>query len=421
MANVNPSEPAATLRTDLARWAAWLTGMTPESPLSPSEVWALVSAHCDIDFLRKVSIRLQRFLQGTGELSPLELYSALEQCTPLILFHLLPRRGKRNRYHSGIQQSYGDHNRLLLLGIEKLQTGDLNWFKTRNEGGDTIDENALGGVLKLDVVSFSDKTAQVALWVAASLHDFGKLGGTEFGLDAEDAVFLAKPILDELVPTENRELVEFVIRNHDLIEYTRTGETPRAFIARQLQALPAQDRARALVFLGIVQLAGAASLGEGRLNARKLSICEECTTGVIISDTTIETRLAMLLRGESAEEHGANASRVHDFLRNRPAAQQGRLRRFLDMTVLRGWVQASAAIDRKISTATEGDLFRLDLLTTLSEVSEEVENPHFLVLTERGAEELLNNCGSMTRAEVSQVAANAKRLVLLSGSTAAVI
>ena len=54
------------------------------------------------------------------DLTGLELYYALERSTPLLQFHAILRDGPQNRDGSGLQQSYGDHNRLLMLGLDKL-------------------------------------------------------------------------------------------------------------------------------------------------------------------------------------------------------------------------------------------------------------------------------------------------------------
>jgi hypothetical protein len=61
-----------------------------------------------------------------------ETFSDLEGSSLLFLMNLIPRKNHRNRYPTGLQQSYGDHNRLMMLGIDKLATGDWNWLLLRS-------------------------------------------------------------------------------------------------------------------------------------------------------------------------------------------------------------------------------------------------------------------------------------------------
>lgn len=61
---------------------------------------------------------LDCFERGRRPLSGLQLYYFLEAATPLLEFHTMLRPGPQNRMRSVLAQSYGDHNRLLLLGLK---------------------------------------------------------------------------------------------------------------------------------------------------------------------------------------------------------------------------------------------------------------------------------------------------------------
>jgi hypothetical protein len=54
-------------------------------------------------------------------LSGLQFYYFLEAATPLLEFHTMLRRGLQNRMRSVLAQPYGDQNRLLLLGLDRLR------------------------------------------------------------------------------------------------------------------------------------------------------------------------------------------------------------------------------------------------------------------------------------------------------------
>jgi hypothetical protein len=81
--------------------------------------------------LADVRTRIDACLTGATPLTGLDLYFLLERATPLIELHTILRPGSGNRTRSGLQQSYGDHNRLLLLGLDSLENADLDWYRSR--------------------------------------------------------------------------------------------------------------------------------------------------------------------------------------------------------------------------------------------------------------------------------------------------
>src|SRR5437879_6229503 len=73
----------------------------------------------------KLTTMVDGFLRRARSLTGLELYYEIERATPLMGFHAMIRKGPQNRMRSGLQQSYGDHNRLLMLALDKLVARDL--------------------------------------------------------------------------------------------------------------------------------------------------------------------------------------------------------------------------------------------------------------------------------------------------------
>jgi hypothetical protein len=63
--------------------------------------------------------------------------------TPLLGYHTILRDGPRNRSRDGLQQSYGDHNRLLMLGLDRLLAGDVEWYEDRLDPESPPDHDAL--------------------------------------------------------------------------------------------------------------------------------------------------------------------------------------------------------------------------------------------------------------------------------------
>ena len=284
-----------------------------------------------------VSDRIDAFVRGDEPLTGLDLYYELERATPLREFHTMLRLGPQNRTRSGLQQSYGDHNRLLLLGLDRLTAGDVEWYRSRLETPGGVPDDRLAACVSAAAALAIDRRALVALWLAAALHDCGMLGGSPANVDVEDGVALAADLLDALCPPELRELAEFGIRNHDFIKDVFTGEVAPAFIADQIGRLDASQRATASCALGMIQVAGAASLGEGRLSPFRISICELCFRGDALSERSPITRLGRLLGTDQETTDATGLDTAEQAASSVGGAAREQLFALLDRTSIFGW------------------------------------------------------------------------------------
>jgi len=119
------------------------------------------------------------------------------------------------------------------------------------------------------------------------------------------------------------------------VEYIVTGETPREFLIMQLDRLDESLRPVAMSMLGIIQLAGAASLGEGRIIPKKLRLYRECLTNEILAGADSQERLRLLSSDTWIPPHGFTT------LVRPSSAFPGELadheRRFIRRVVLHGW------------------------------------------------------------------------------------
>lgn len=277
--------------------------------------------------------RIDAYLAGRAGLTGLDVYYELERSTALLEFHTMLRGGPRNRSRDGLQQSYGDHNRLLMLGLDKLVAGDVEWLHDRVDPHDPVCVDALtrctSAVADLDLT----REVLVALWLGAALHDCGMLCGHGALVDVEDGVVLSRPVLDALCPASGRDLATFVLRHHDYIKGVFLGEVPVALVARDLAALPAAQRPVALAGLGLVQVAGAASLGPGRLGAFRVEIFDRCLAGTALDDRSPATRWRRLLGlglglGDDASAGEPDPALAH----------------FVDQVAVHGWARAVAPL-----------------------------------------------------------------------------
>ena len=281
------------------------------------------------------------FVSGERALTGLDLYYELERATPLLEFHTMIREGPRNSTISGLQQSYGDHNRLLMLGLDKLVEGDLEWLRSRLEHeGCVTDDELIACFASVQALDLTPRVA-VALWLAGALHDCGMLCGRGSYVDVEDGLVLSRDVIDALCPAHLRPLAYFVIHHHDYIKDVFLGEAPVTFVADELDALDVDIRPTALAALGLVQIAGAASLGDGRLGAFRMEIARACFDGTALDDRTPETRLGRLL----AREPSAAPPIAGD-----STTTLGSLEPFLRAAALHGWHRDAAAsgVDERI-------------------------------------------------------------------------
>jgi hypothetical protein len=286
--------------------------------------------------LAALRARIDAFLVGAEPLTGLDLYFLLERATSLVEFHTMLRLGPQNRTRSGLQQSYGDHNRLLQLGLDRLEEGDLEWYRSRLEqSGEISDGELLDCFAAIRALGLT-APQRVAMWLAAALHDCGMLAGHGLGIDVEDGVELGRGMMSALCPGELQELALFVVRNHDYIKDVFLGEVPTSFIGDQVERLAPSLRDAALAGLGMVQVAGAASLGDGRLSRFRLEIFHRCFDRRVLADRSAGTRLARLLEPQQLDVPQAISLRWEAAIEDPPGGATS-LRRFLERIPVHGW------------------------------------------------------------------------------------
>lgn len=297
------------------------------------------------DALAKLRTELDKFSQGDRALTALNFYLEFEKCSPLVLFHTFPRKGIRNLNNNGIQQSYGDHVRLLLLGFDMFDQSDIDWLMTRLWGSpaDTTPsdlEDIVDAYHKLSL----DPTTKAAIWIIAALHDYGKIFRRGFGLDAEDAEPLCKGLLAELADPALHDFIQFGIRHHDLIEYVITGETPCHFISEPASMLEGQLKKASMPMLALIQFIGAASLGEGRITKEKREIYHACMNGEITKDHSTSARLGRLLFGTQVLPSQTHKLQAENCLRDLNELDRLVLTSMLEIAVLHDWTDVRTSV-----------------------------------------------------------------------------
>jgi len=285
-----------------------------------------------------VAVLAGRFVEhvaGRHTLTCLDVCHSLEQSTPLLLLHLIVRKGSRNRLDSGLQQTYGDHTRMLAFAIDRMAAGDTSWLADRVWKGVVMPEHTISRCIQDFLDLALDRGQQLALWLAASLHDYGKLHGRRSGLDPEDGVVLVEQLLARVEPVQDfLALVLFAVRNHDVIESVTTGEAPPSFISEQLDTLPAGQRRLALALVGVIQLAGAASLGTGRIVPSKVAIYDKCLDASITAEVPTADRARALCSAVDRGEHHFATLAVDD---RQAIIRDEQARDLLGRIVLHGW------------------------------------------------------------------------------------
>jgi len=289
-----------------------------------------------IDDEAAVQSCIAAFVGGHTDLTGLELYYLLERATSLRELHLLLREGPRNRTAAGLQQSYGDHNRLLLLGLDRLLAGDVDWFRARVAADSPVAGDEVARCVERAADIVLSRPQLIALWLGAAVHDCGLLGGAAPSVDVEDATMIASQLLDRLCPPDQWSLTTFAIRNHDYVKDVFRGEVPASVLTASLDQLPAAERSVGLAALGLIQIAGAASLGEGRLTSFRLAIFDRCIDGSVLDGHTRSSRLARLLRSdiETVDVPAAPRSAARAAIDSEP------VRQFLDAVPCHGWHRA---------------------------------------------------------------------------------
>ena len=181
----------------------------------------------------------------------------------------------------------------------------------------------------------------VALWLAGSLHDCGMLAGRGAAVDVEDGVVIGGDVIDALCPGDLVELATFALRHHDYIKDVFLGEVPAALVADELDTLDDTLRPVVLAVLGLVQVAGAASLGIGRLTAFRSRIFHGCIDGTASTIGRAASRLTRLLSPVPATSDVATGSDRVDANR----AGLGPVERFLDRVPVHRWHRVLAKVD----------------------------------------------------------------------------
>jgi hypothetical protein len=304
---------------------------------------------------------IDAFRVGNQPLTGLDLYYELERVSPLLEYHTILRDGPRNLSRDGLQQSYGDHNRLLMLGLDRLIAGDEDWYADRLDPAAPPDPEALQSCLATAGSLDLERDALVALWLAAALHDCGMVFQRGPHVDVEDGIVMCGGVLDELCPAEYRDLAEFALRHHDYIKDVFLGEMPARPTADALEALPSEHRAIGTAALGCIQVAGAASLGAGRLTAFRVRIFDACVHGAPLADDRSTTRLARLCTFDPER------TPVRDDVSVEPGAEVGDL---LERTGLLGWHRTTASLE---------DRARLDVLDALARANRDWKADHIVL------------------------------------------
>lgn len=346
----------------------------------------------DPQALAQLRENLGQYVAGKVELRAVDFYYRLERCTPLMLFHMFPRKGQRNQHRNGLQQSYGDHIRLLMYGFDVMDNGDLDWLMQRRwEAPIDVDEQDLKDCIQAYGQLSLSRADKASMWIAGALHDYGKIHRRGFGLDAEDAEPLCNILLDELCDPSLHDFIAFGIRNHDLIEYVVTGETPTSFIARAVEDLPQTVRRLAMPLLGIIQLTGAASLGEGRITRTKVEIYNRCLDGEIIADQSVEARLGRLFYGDQVVVDTEAREKIPAILERLSPAEQELLWGFLGNVVLHDWVDLRAAVLDGQSATAQAEETLIRSLIAAARLWETQFSDHTHVVFDNGAGALLKS------------------------------
>jgi hypothetical protein len=235
-----------------------------------------------------------------------------------------------------LQQSYGDHNRLLMLGLDRLVAGDVEWYEDRVDPESPPDADALRACVETAAATDIDRDALVALWLGAALHDCGMVHERGPHVDVEDGIVMAGAVFDELCPPEYRALAEFALRHHDYVKDVFLGEMPAGPTASAVAALPGDQRTLGAAALGFIQVAGAASLGTGRVSAFRVAIFDACVHGDPFADLGSDRRLARLCTVDPER------APVRDDIELEPGPDTAAL---LEHVGLHGWHRGAASFD----------------------------------------------------------------------------
>lgn len=301
------------------------------------ELSTLIKNNYDPELVSYLKSKVNAYVKGENDLSGLEFYKLLEFGTYQVLFHTIERKRERNRLNNGLQQTYGDHIKIFLFGLDKLKERNLDWFRSRIVKDEQIEDAEIMRFFDSFELEKKDRRLEIALWIATAFHDYGKLLGKKYGLDAEDSESLAGPIIEALLESQFQEFTKYLIRNHDSIEYIFNGESPVQVLLNELKQIDSELQSEAVKMLGIIQLVGASSLGEGRITERKFTIYNNCSKDYLEANKDPKIRLYRLLYGETFEVPENYEGKLSASLDAFNTDTQASILNFLDKVLIRNW------------------------------------------------------------------------------------
>ena len=223
-----------------------------------------------------------------------------------------------------------------MLGLDRLVAGDVEWYQDRVDPESPPDADALRACVETAAAADIDRDALVALWLGAALHDCGMVHERGPHVDVEDGIVMAGAVFDELCPPEYRALAEFALRHHDYVKDVFLGEMPANPTASALAALPGDQRSLGAAALGFIQVAGAASLGTGRVSAFRVAIFDACVHGDPFAHHGTDRRFARLCTVDPER------TPVRDDVELEPGPDTTAL---LEHVGLHGWHRRAASFD----------------------------------------------------------------------------
>lgn len=166
----------------------------------------------------------------------------------------------------------------------------------------------------------------------------------------------------------------------------------------------------------MIQVAGAASLGEGRLSRTRLEICRQCFDGTAVADLSVETRLARLLADDGLDVRERSRQAATAWIDKLEPDAREQVVSLLDAVLLHGW-QRMRTIVREAHGALDSQPRLQSLLQALAACwARESPRPEHVVLGERMGERLRQR-----RAGSLEWLSPRERMSLLNGTRALVL
>lgn len=226
----------------------------------------LLEGWVNLNYINDAIETLSSFVNGSSPILE-QSYRKIEFASPLFLLNAIQRSGVRNELNGSIQQSYAHHIRILMRGLDALRLRDKSWFKCRYVGSEEIDP-ALEELFLFSSL-FRDIDLLIGIFIGAAFHDVGKLLGARYDLDARPGILLVEKLLRNQSRTVAA-VAKFIIEKHDEIEHVLTGESPKESILDHEACALYDLQSQLIPILTFIQIAGEASLGEGRLSDERI-------------------------------------------------------------------------------------------------------------------------------------------------------